>query len=153
MTPIKVTFTSGQFITIWSKDPDAFIASVTEVSPPEIRLFECLEDDIECPELQEVRLTLRSGSMILGMIPKDEFAKAKILDEITACDESNTLAYAEMVTEENALDERLLAIKNISNNVPCLKTREYLHREYLKRKRAYIASLEAIIDGVIRRPQ
>jgi len=153
MTPVKVTFQSGHFLMVYSADPDSFLETFTQLSPPEIKTIEYDRDVKESTaKLQEVTIKLKSGSVIIGMLPEADIAKAQVLDEIQDCTISHNLAYAKLMKDEADIDARLEVIKNISNNIPCLETREYVHQQYIRRKRAYVAALEAIIDGVMRRP-
>jgi len=153
MVPIKVTFKSGQFITAYSSDPDSFARSVTDISPPEITNieYEFVEQDL--PELQEVTLTLQSGALLLCEIPTTEVVKIPCIKEVSDFAETTTIAYARMATKENLLDERFKAATVVINNLPVLSVRLHLHKEYLKRKAAYVAALEALVDSVIRRPE
>lgn len=153
MIPIKIEFKSGQFITAYSSDPDSFAQTVTDVSPPEISGIDYEFDvDQKTPELQEVTMTLQSGSLILCEIPKAEVVKIPYIKEIVDFAETSTITYARMVAEESKLDERFKAATLVINNIPTLSIRSYLHKEYLKRKAAYVAALEALVDSIIRRP-
>jgi hypothetical protein len=154
MIPIKVTFKSGQFITAYSSDPDSFAQTVADVSPPEIIGID-YEFDVatNIPELQEVTLTLQSGALILCKIPKTEVIKIPRITEVADFAETATIAYARMAAEEAVLDERFKAACLVINNIPILSIRSELHKEYLKRKAAYVAALEALVDSVIRRPK
>lgn len=154
MTPIKVTFASGEFLMIYSDDPDSFSKSIADTAPPEIRTieFDSTTEAAEVPNLQAVQIGLGSGAVLLCQIAEDQVAKAFYIEEITDCTTSSVLAYGKMVRTEKSLDERLIAVKAVINNIPDLETRQYLHEEYLKRKGSYLSSLEAIIDGVMRRP-
>ena len=154
MIPIKVTFKSGQFITAYSTDPDSFARSVADVSPPEISGIDYeFDTDQKTPELQEVTLTLQSGALILCEIPVTEVEKIPCIREVADFAETSTIAYARMAAEEKLLDERFLAATLVINNISILSVRSHLHKEYLKRKAAYVAALEALVDSVIRRPE
>jgi len=153
MIPIRVIFKSGQFITAYSNDPDSFAQSVADVSPPEITNIEYNLSDEETPELQEVTLTLNSGALLLCEIPKSEVVKIAHIKEVADCAETATIAYARMASEERSLDDRFQSATAVINNLPIISTRMYLHQEYLKRKAAYVAALEALVDSVIRRPE
>lgn len=154
MVPIKVVFKSGQFITAYSSDPDSFARTIANVSPPEITNveYEFITDQTE-PELQEVTLTLQSGALLLCEIAKTEITKIPCITEVADFAETSTIAYARMVAEENLLDERFKAVTLVINNIPVFSIRSYLHKEYLKRKAAYVAALEALVDSIIRRPE
>lgn len=153
MTPVKVTFQSGHFLMVYSDDPDSFLKTFSEKPVPEIKTIEYDRDAKESTaKLQEVTITLNSGGVIVGMLPEGDIAKALVLDEIHDCTRSRNLVYAKLMQDEVDLDARLLVVKNVSNNIPCIITREYVHQEYIRRKRAYVAALEAVIDGVMRRP-
>lgn len=153
MIPVKVTFASGGFLTIYTEDPDLFSKSVSEMKPPEIKGIEYDRDaHVETPTLDEVRLTLNSGAVMLCMLPKGDMAKARYITDISDCDHTTTITYAKLAKDEEDLDTRLAAVKNVVNNLPDLSVRLHLHKEYIKRKRAYVAALEATIDGAMRRP-
>lgn len=153
MTPIRVTFKSGHFITAWSTDPDSFARSVADVQPPEITNIEyvrAVSDTV--PELQEMTINLKSGSTLMCEIPKAELSKLRWVDEIENFQQSTTIAYARMAQEEAELDARFTAASSVINNLPHLPTRLHVHKQYLKRKAAYIAAVEALVDSVIKRP-
>lgn len=155
MIPIKMTFRSGQFITAWSTNPDEFTRSVADISPPEISGLDYTwaDHDKTPPELQEVSISLKSGSIIVCEMPKSELAKLKLVDEIEDYQNSTTIAYAKLIKAEQELDNRFAAATSVINNMPNLDVRLYMHKEYLKRKAAYVAALEAIVEGCIRRPE
>lgn len=154
MIPIKVTFTSGEFITAYSSDPDSFARTVAEVSPPEIAGLDYEFGIVSnIPELQEVTLTLQSGALVICEIPKTEVVKIPRIVEVADFAETSTIAYSRMAVEEAFLDEKFRAACAVINNIPILSIRSQLHREYLKRKAAYVAALEALVDSVIRRPE
>lgn len=152
MIPIKIVFVSREFITVYSDDPSAFADSVLSKKPPEIQQLEYLDDTEEAPELTEVKLTLRSGAIMLCNIAKGDMPRAQYIEEITDCDTSNIIAYGKLATLEAELDVRFAATRLVVNNIPDLDTRLYVHTEYLKRKQAYVTAIEALVDGVIRRP-
>lgn len=153
MIPITVTFKSGQTITAYSSDPDAFARTVAEVSPPEITNIEYEFADQDLPELQEVAMTLQSGALLICEIAKEEVSKIPHIGEIAEFVESTTIAHAQMAIEEQLLDEKFKAACLVINNIPSLEIRSHLHKQYLKRKAAYVAALEALVDSVIRRPE
>ena len=152
MTPIKIFFQSSESLTVYSDDPDAFADSVLSQKPPEIKLLKYDEGTVEAPELAEVKLTLQGGTIILCNIAKAEMAKAQYIEEIIDCDVSNVITYSKMVAQEAELDARFAAASAVINNLPDLDARLYLHREYMKRKQAYVAAIEALVDGAFRRP-
>ena len=154
MTPIKITFQSNETITIYSEDPMGFAESVGKVYTPEIRHMEYVDTDCKEPEpeLQEVQIVLDSGTCILCYIEPKLVAKADVITGIAECNESIAIAYAKIVQQEAALDERFVSARLVINNIPDLHTRKGLHEKYLKRKAAYVSAVEAIVDGVIRRP-
>jgi hypothetical protein len=152
MTPIKIIFQSRESLIVYSDSPIQFQESVFEMKPPEIMNVLFSDDaNAEIPELQEVKLVLSSGSSILCHIAKKDVAKADFIEEITECQPSNLLVYTKLLREETALDERFTASKLVINNVPDLVVRVSLHKEFLKRKAAYVSAVEAMVDGVIRR--
>ncbi len=153
MRPIKMIFSSGETLVVYSDDPRSFSDSVLEAKPPEIRQIEYNENDVdEQLDLVEVKLTLQSGAIILCNLPKTKVAKALYIQEIVDCDSSNAIAYSRMARIESDLDERYKAACTVINNLPDLDVRLYLHKEYMRRKQAYVAAIEALIDGVIRSP-
>lgn len=153
MTPIKIVFVSSESITVYSDDPESFFRSITDAKPPEIKQLEYIDATVEpLPELAEVKLTLKSGAIVLCNIAKTEMPKAAYIKEIVDCDTSNMIAYSKLATLEAELDVRFAATSLVINNVPNLDIRLYLHTEYLKRKSAYVSAIEALVDGVIRRP-
>jgi len=155
MIPIRVTFKSGQFITAWSTNPDEFARSVADISPPEISGLDYTWADHNKtpPELQEIAINLRSGSVIMCEIQKTDLNKLAWVEEVVDFEHSNTITYAKLRKAEAELDSRFAAATTVIKNMPNLDVRLYLHKEYLKRKAAYVAALEAIVDGVIRRPE
>ena len=153
MTPIKIVFQSSESLVVYSDDPESFSRSITDAKPPEIKQLEYIDDAVEpLPELAEVKLTLRSGAIVLCSIARAEMPKAAYIEEIADCDTSNMIAYSKLATLEAELDVRFAATSLVINNVPNLDTRLYLHTEYLKRKSAYVSAIEALLDGIIRRP-
>ena len=152
MTPIKLTFQSNECIMIYSEDPVGFAESVGAAHTPEIRQMEYGDSDVAESELEEVQLVLESGTCILCYIEKATMAKADFIAGIAECNASTAMAYAKMVKQEADLDERFGACRGVISNIPDLDVRLHLHREYLKRKQAYVSAIEAIVDGVIKRP-
>ena len=150
--PIQITFASKETLMAWSDDPQAFAESILSKKPPEI-IDVSYGYHTSVPELQEVTLKLEGGSSILCHIAKHDVAKADFIQEVATCEETRILAYADLARDEAALEERFLAATAIINNVPDLELRLELHAAYLKRRAAYVAALEAIVDGVIRRPE
>lgn len=155
MTPIKVTFRSGNTITAWSSNPDSFAASVAEIAPPEITNLDyekCVDSKLQVPELQEVTISLKSGAIIMCEIPKEDLEKLAAVDEIDDYIESTAIQYARLLKTEGELDARFTSVTAVINNLPNLEVRLHLHKQYMKRKAAYIAALEALVDSIIRRP-
>lgn len=155
MTPIKVTFKSGVTITAYSADPDSFAASVADIAPPEITGLDYekwVDSKLQVPELQEVKISLKSGAIIMCEIPKEDLEKLSWVDEIDDYIESTAIQYARLLKTEGELDARFTSVTAVINNLPNLDVRLHLHRQYMKRKAAYIAALEALVDSVIRRP-
>ncbi len=154
MTPIKIVFKSKECLVVYSDDPSSFSESIREKTPPEIIQVEY--SDIghlkSPPELQDVMLTLQSGAVILCKVAKTDMSKAQYIEEIADCDVSNVMAYAKMGQQETELDARFASASAVINNLPDLDTRLHLHKEYMKRKQAYVSAVEALVDGVIRRP-
>ena len=154
MTPIKIIFQSKESLVVYSDDPESFQESVLNTKPPEIMRLEYGDiDHLKVhPELQEVKLTLQGGAIMLCKIAKTEMPKAEYIEEIVNCDVCNAITYAEMAKQEVELDLRFAAASAVINNLPDLDTRLYLHKEYMKRKQAYVSAVESLVDGVIRRP-
>lgn len=155
MTPITLVFHCGTTLTVYSEIPDAFAKTVAEASPPEIKSMEYdrdTETEADVPDLQEVSMLLDSGSLLLCQIATSEIPKAEFIDGITYCKPSTLLEYAKMAKDEKAIDDRYASVTTVINNIPDLEVRKHLHIEYIKRKRAYVAALEALIDGTLRRP-
>ncbi len=151
MTPIKIVFQSRESLIVYSDDPGAFSDSILNAKPPEIEQLEYVDEAVESlPELSEVKLTLRSGAIVLCNIAKSEMAKAAYIEEIEGCDTSNVIAYSKLAKEEAELDLRFASASAVVNNIPNLDTRLHLHREYMRRKQAYVSAIEALVDGVIR---
>jgi hypothetical protein len=155
MTPIKITFTSRESITLYSEDPASFVNSILERKPAEIIdvQYNIMDGRQAAPELQEVRLSLESGPCILGFIAKADVAKADYIEEIVECDTTHAITYGKLAKIEIDLDERFTAASAVINNIPDLDVRLTLHEQYLKRKSAYVSAVEALVDGVIRRPE
>ena len=156
MTPIKVTFKSGNTITAYSTDPDSFAQSVADIAPPEITNLDYekwVDSKLQVPELQEVTISLKSGAIIMCEIPKEDLPKLSWVDEIDDYSETTAIAYARLLKTEGDLDARFTSVTAVINNLPNLKVRLHLHTEYMKRKAAYVAALEALVDSVIRRPE
>lgn len=152
MTPIKIIFMSHETITVYSDDPGAFTDSVLSSKPPEIKQIEYVDDAADIPELTEVKLTFQSGAIMLCNIAKAEMPKAQFIREIQDCDTCNIIIYAKMGKQETELDVRFTAASAVINNLPDLAVRLHIHKEYMKRKQAYVSAIEALVDGVIRRP-
>lgn len=154
MIPIKIIFTSGNSITVYSEDPDFFAQCVSNIKPIEIIQLE-YDYDIKGkpPELEEVKLTLSSGPFLLCNITKEQFAEIHTIQEIVECDKSNVIAYTKLANEEAELDQRFFSATAVINNLPNLDLRLEIHKQYIKRKSAYVAALEALVDSVIRRPE
>ncbi len=153
MTPIKIVFQSNESIIVYSDDPGGFSESVLSSKPPEIKQLEYVDEVVEpLPELAEVTLTLQSGAIVLCHIAKAEMPKAQYIEEIVDCGTSNTIAYGNMARQEVELDVKFAAASAVINNLPDLDARLHLHREYMKRKQAYVSAVEALVDGVFRRP-
>ncbi len=153
MTPIKIVFMSNETLIVWSADAAAFTESVLAAKPPEIRHLEYADVPVnDVPELTDVKLTFASGAMVLCQLPTDQLPKARYIPEIVECDVTNVIAYAKMGREEAALDARFAAASAVINNVPDLEVRVHLHKEYMKRKQAYVSAVEALVDGALRRP-
>ncbi len=152
MTPIKITFQSNETLIVYSEDPAGFTESIDAVHTPEIRQMEFEDSGTTEPELKEVQLVLESGTCILCYIEKTAVARADVITGIAECTASVAMAYAKLMKQEADLDERFLAVRAVINNIPNLDTRQGLHTEYLKRKQAYVSAVEALVDGLIRRP-
>lgn len=153
MIPIKMTFTSGEHLTIYSEDPNSFAQSISEAQTPDILNLEyTAEEHEDRTDLEEVKLTLKSGAIILCNMSKGDLPKAQYIQEIVDCDTSNIIAYGKLAKEEADLDARFASASMVINNIPNLDTRLHLHRAYMKRKQAYVSSVEALIDGCMRRP-
>jgi len=156
MIPVEIKFRGGEVLNIFSTKPAEFAASVEEVSPPEIEsLSYSLDTNASEPtpdDLQETKITLESGGIIVCYVSKSIRDKIHFIEGVESVEDSTIIAYAKLAKEEQALDERWGAVQNVMNNIPDKKLRLYLHKEYLKRRRAFVAVVEALIEGVIRRP-
>jgi len=154
MIPIKVIFKSGKSITAWSTNPDEFAQSIANISPPEIAGldYSWTDNGQMPPELQEVTINLKSGSVLMCEVTKSELTSLAKIEDILGYENSNLIAYARLRKEEDVLDARFAATAAVINNVPDLDIRLYCHKRYLKCKAAYIAALESIVDGIFRRP-
>lgn len=156
MTPIKVIFKSGNTITAYSADPDSFARSVADIAPPEITGLDYgkwIDSTKLVPELQEVKISLKSGAILMCEIPKEDLEKLATVDEIDDYIESTAIQYARLMSTEADLDAKFTSVTAVINNLPNLEVRLHLHRQYMKRKAAYVAALEALVDSVIRRPE
>jgi len=153
MIPVTMTFRSGETLVIHTLDPDAFAQSVSNAQGCGVVGVD-YDRDRSTPDggLNEVSMTLDGGHLLLCNITDDQMRKALYIQEILECEPSTLLSYNQLLAEESRIDDRLKAVGNVTNNLPDMEVRLYLHKEYIKRTRAYVSALESLIDGVIRRP-
>jgi len=157
MTPIKIKFRGGESLLIFAREPISFAESVHNINPPEIAsLTYPTESNLDEPdpnELQEIKISLDSGGIIICYIHKDAQNKIRFIEGVESVENSTVIAYHKLKEEEIRLNARWKAVRDVINNIPNEDTRLYLHQEYLKRRRAYVAAVEALIEGMIRRPE
>ena len=103
--------------------------------------------------IQECQLTLADGTQLYcSMLERDIPEAVAVSNLVVACEE---VFFTEMIrasTLETCLDNRMAAVALVVNNIPDKRRRLNLHKEYLKRKSAYIAALEAMINGEFATP-
>lgn len=149
MIPVKVTFVDGSTMRVFVRQPEAFGQQAADTcttihSIEELPGVELLPTD----KMVECTLTLKDGiRLTCSMLEQDmDNAKAECA-AVLDCEIVYTEQLLELATIETVLDERLKGAYAVINNIPNKLRRLKLHREYLKRKSGYVASLEALIDG------
>ena len=153
MTPIQIKFRDGVEIQVFSADPQKFVDSVMETSPPEVLEMTYSEHiSVDESEVHEASISLHSGHVILCNMKASDIHKVSRLTTVSGCERTFFHSYAKMNKDEAELDQRFQSACLVINNIPDIPTRHNLHQAYIKRKRAYVAALEALVDGVIRRP-
>jgi CTP synthase (UTP-ammonia lyase) len=150
--PIRLTFASRVHLWAYSDDPQAFVDSFLKTMPQEIVDIQCGAEVAIVPELVEVTLHLESGSNIICYIAKTDVAKADYIQEIVKCEQTHMIALSNVLKDHDSLQERLIAVTNVITNIPNDEVRIAMLKDFMKRKTAYVAALESLVDGWIRRP-
>jgi len=154
MIAIDIIFMDGQTIKVYSDTPDVFAQSIADAQVPEILEIHYDKDKDETPSnLDDFSVTLVSGKQIICRTTEDQINKAMNIEGISSTEKTYVLKYAKLQMEEDALDSRYNAARSIINNIPNLDLRVQAHREYIKRKRGYVAALESVVEGLFRRPE
>jgi hypothetical protein len=150
MYRIDLTLTDHSFLTIYVDDYESFIDDLQEDMPMFILEAEYVEEEDTKEEERKIcNLILLDGTTICCGVDDPELYSRQPL--VKSCEDISTLdEFHRMVFTEKGLDDRLKSSYAVINNIPNKACRTKLHREYLKRKAAYVTSLEALIDGITR---
>ena len=150
MNPIHIELSSGEWFTLHSDCPSDLMDTIQAVGPSDIVDVK-MGEDVTPPDLFEVSIGLADGKVLLGLVTDADFKHIETLTGIQSFQKTHLISYAKMNVEERAIDAQLVAASLVLNNLPDSDVRHTLHKEYIRRKRAYASAMEALIDGVINR--
>lgn len=150
MTPLIITFRDGGYVRVFIELVDPFLTQVKASCSSVYNIEEAVEVVNE-DTLRECAITLSDGTRMTCCMPESEIESVETKSKhIMFCEEVFTTELLSLGTQEALLDQRLNGVYSVINNIPDKKRRIKLHREYIKRKSAYIAAMEALIDGAFR---
>lgn len=148
MTPLLLTLSTGEELYVLMQNSTAAFEGQQS---PDILSVQAMniESTLDESEIAECTIQFTKGTTLICHVPRKSLARISSLDAVINAKETMFAEYAKMQTEENALDLRVESVKQFVNNFPKIKTRAELHRQYLKRKAAYVAALEALVDSSV----
>lgn len=162
MAPVIVTLVDNSEIVVYVDDIEFFLDEVERAKLDLVDSVEAIEDmdAIEAgplsqpsggKELVEVDILLVDGSSIQCSIPPEAKSELEASLLIKSCQDREVMQHLmAMAAVEKDLDARLLGTYAVINNIPTLSRRAKLHKQYIKRKTAYVVSMEALVDGAFR---
>jgi hypothetical protein len=147
MIPVKLIFSNHYELDVFVHDAEQFKDAVLGHANV-IESIECI--DIPVPDnVTECDVTLYDGSQILCSVPSEDVGEVEAkCPAVMECVESYLRRYVPIKIKETMLDERLLATYAVVKNIPDQSIRFRLFQDYLKRKEAYVISMEAMLDGL-----
>lgn len=146
---IKATMTMADGATI-----DTYFDDGSEVDFESFTATEGITNLIlsDVPDLEDAcscRIGLRCGNFLFCLLPADMIPQlARMSDEIVWCAADNTKAKVNHIEVEEKLNARMGAAYSLIINHPDSALQYRMIDEYLKRKAAYVASIEAFIQGM-----
>ena len=155
MTPVIVTLADNSEIMVYINGVEAFLDEMEKLKMDMIESVEPMENaPAQLPigtELTNVDLIFIDGSSMQCSIPPEDKSDLEAYTLIRSCNGVEVMCKLRtMVAVEKELDCRLLATYAVINNIPTLSRRSKLHELYIKRKTAYVVSMEALVDGAFR---
>ena len=155
-TSVIVTLIDNSEIMIYIYDVEGFMEDLDKLKLNLIDAVEPLEPvpgklPVDDDELMEVDLIFIDGSSMQCSIGLEDKESIEAYTLIRSCNGTEVLSRLRtMAAVEKDLDTRLMGVYAVINNIPTLIRRSKLHDQYLKRKTAYVVSMEALVDGAFR---
>lgn len=107
-------------------------------------------DDANISEesLVECKIGLVSGDFIFGLLTEPDFIEINGHPKVMWCVEDDTREKFNLVAVDEALNKRAVAAYSLLISHPSPELRKAMIKEFLKRKAAYIAAVEALVQGM-----
>ena len=154
MTPVILTLIDNSEILVHVEDAARYME---ELEKFQLDLIESIEPAEEAPtplvdaELTDVDLILIDGSVVQCSVFPTEVEAIEQHPLVRSCSGVEAMCKLRSIgAVEKELDRRMLATYAVINNIPTLSRRARLHEQYIKRKTAYVVSMEALVDGAFR---
>ena len=148
-----ITLTDDTIIKVYVQCPNDLVASMKRASSTIIYDIQ-IKDEVsesECIKIKECNLIMSDGTQLYCSMTEDDIGTATSKSRlIIACEEVFLVETLRLTTIEQLLDNRMQAVAAVINNIPDKRRRLNLHEQYLHRKTAYIAALEALLDGQLK---
>jgi len=149
MTSLRIVFVDGTNIRVFVKAPEEFEHNIVSACASIEAVVTDNTPYRETPE--ECSITLVDGvRLTCSMLPSEMTEACSRSPRVLYCERVYATELLAMATKEECIDARLTAVANVINNIPDKAMRLKLHGMYLKRKEAYAASMEALVDALMR---
>ena len=147
MQQATLTMSDGAHVDIYfsSEDPIDFEAIEKSVAITDVHVT----DGVYISDMTRCRIGLHCGDFIFCYLPKDQVNTiARKSEAIVWCAKDDTLKHIKNVADEVALNRRLDNACALLCNHPDLELRERMTEAYVKRKAAYVATVESLVSGM-----
>lgn len=148
MTPLLLTLSAGEELYVLMQNSTAAFEGQQSPDILNVQAMDC-ESSLDASEIAECTIRFAKGTTLICHVPRKSLPRISSLDAVIDAKETMYAEYAKMQAEEDALDARMESVKQFINNYPKVHARVELHKQYLKRKAAYVAALEALVDSSV----
>lgn len=152
MQAILLTFSDDTALNIFVKDTELFVDALDKSRTPTVKALKELKDeDVPPGTIVECAMNLVDGFTLMCSIREEDISSlADRCTQVISCEKVYSSELAALLIRESVLDVRMNAVKQVINNIPGNLRRLKLQQQYINRKAAYIAAMEALVEGCFR---